>query len=56
MHHNKHHEDSQIQQATWQSEIPEEPKKAYRGDKFLHIGAVAIVNNTDHTLHYATEE
>ena len=26
------------------------------GDKFLHIGAVTIVNNTDHTLHYAIEE
>ena len=31
-------------------------KKAYHGDKFLHIGAVAIVNNTDHTLHNAIEE
>ena len=31
-------------------------KMAYHGDKFLHIGAVTIVNNTDHTLHYATEE
>ena len=31
-------------------------KKAYHGDKFLHIGAVAKVNNTDHTLHYANEE
>ena len=29
---------------------------AYHGDKFLHIGAVTIVNNTDHTLHYAIEE
>ena len=27
-------------------------KMAYHGDKFLHIGAVTIVNNTDHTLHY----
>ena len=31
-------------------------KMAYNGDKFLHIGTVTIVNNTDHTLHYATEE
>ena len=31
-------------------------KKAKHGDKFLHIGAVAKVNNTDHTLHYAIEE
>ena len=31
-------------------------KKAYHGDKFLHIGAVAKVNNTDLTLHYAIEE
>ena len=31
-------------------------KKAYHGDKFLHIGAVAIVSNTDHTLHDAIEE
>ena len=31
-------------------------KIAYHGDKFLHIGAVTIVNNTDHTLHYAIEE
>ena len=30
-------------------------KMAYHGDKFLHIGAVTIVNNTDHTLHYAIE-
>ena len=29
---------------------------AYHGDKFLHIGAVTIVNNTDHTLHSANEE
>ena len=29
---------------------------AYHGDKFLHIGAVTIVNNTDHTLHYAIEK
>ena len=31
-------------------------KMAYHGDKFLHIGAVTIVNNTDHTPHYAIEE
>ena len=31
-------------------------KMAYHRDKFLHIRAVAIVNNTDHTLHYAIEE
>ena len=31
-------------------------KMAYHGDTFLHIGAVTIVNNTDHTLHYETEE
>ena len=31
-------------------------KMSYHGDKFLHIGAVTIVNNTDHTLHYANEE
>ena len=31
-------------------------KTAYHGDKFLHNGAVTIVNNTDHTLLYATEE
>ena len=31
-------------------------KMAYHGDKFLHTGAVTIVNNTDHTLHYAIEE
>ena len=31
-------------------------KMAYHGDKFLHIGAVTIVNNTDHKLHYAIEE
>ena len=31
-------------------------KMAYHGDKVLHIGAVTIVNNTDHTLHYAIEE
>ena len=31
-------------------------KMAYHGDKFLHIGAVTIVSNTDHTLHYAMEE
>ena len=30
-------------------------KMAYHWDKFLHIGAVTIVNNTDHTLHYAIE-
>ena len=29
---------------------------AYHVDKFLHIGAVTIVNNRDHTLHYAIEE
>ena len=29
---------------------------AYHGDKFLLIGAVTIVNNRDHTLHYAIEE
>ena len=31
-------------------------KMAYHGDKILHIGADTIVNNTDHTLHYAFEE
>ena len=31
-------------------------KMAYHGDRFLHIGAVNIVNNADHTLHYAIEE
>ena len=31
-------------------------KMAYHGDKFLHIGAVTIVNNTDHTLHHEIEE
>ena len=31
-------------------------KMAYPGDNFLHIGAVTIVNNRDHTLHYAIEE
>ena len=31
-------------------------KMAYHGDKFLHIGEVTIVNNADHTLHYAVEE
>ena len=31
-------------------------KMAYHRDKFLYIGAVTIVNNTDHTLHYAIEE
>ena len=31
-------------------------KMAYNGDKFLNIVAVTIVNNTDHTLHYATED
>ena len=31
-------------------------KMAYLGDKFLHIEAVTIVNNRDHTLHYAIEE
>ena len=29
---------------------------AYHGDKFLHIGAVTIMNNRDHNLHYAIEE
>ena len=28
---------------------------AYQGDKFPHIGTVTIVNNKDHTLHYAIE-
>ena len=31
-------------------------KMTYHGDKFLHIGEVTIVNNTDHTLHFAIEE
>ena len=31
-------------------------KMAYHGDEFLHNGAVTIVNNTDHALHYAIEE
>ena len=31
-------------------------KMTYHGDKFLHIGAVTIVNNTDHALRYAIEE
>ena len=31
-------------------------KMAYHVDKFLHIGAVTIVNNAVHTLHYAVEE
>ena len=31
-------------------------KMACYGDKVLHIRAVTIVNNTDHTLHYAIEE
>ena len=31
-------------------------RMAYHGDKFFHIGAVTIVNNRDHTLHYAIEE
>ena len=31
-------------------------KMEYHGDKFLLIGAVTIVNNRDHTLHYANEE
>ena len=31
-------------------------KMANHGDKFLHIGVVTVVNNTDHTLHYAIEE
>ena len=30
-------------------------KMTYHGDKFLHIRAVTIANNTDHTLHYAIE-
>ena len=29
---------------------------ADHGDKFLHIGAVTLVNTRDHTLHYAIEE
>ena len=29
---------------------------SYHGDKFLHVGAVTIVNNRDHTLHYTIEE
>ena len=31
-------------------------KMTYHGDKFLHIGAVTIVINRDHTLYYAIEE
>ena len=31
-------------------------KMSYNGDKFLHIGAVTIVNNRDHTLHHAIEK
>ena len=31
-------------------------KMAYHGDKFLHIGAVTIVNNRDHTLYYDNVE
>ena len=31
-------------------------KMAYHGDRFLHIRAVTIVNNRDHTLHYAIEK
>ena len=31
-------------------------KMAYHGDKFLDIGTFTLVNNTDHTLHYAVEE
>ena len=31
-------------------------KMVYHGDKLLHIGAITIVNKTDHTLHYAIEE
>ena len=27
----------------------------YHWDKFLHTGAVTIVNNRDHALHYAIE-
>ena len=29
---------------------------AYYINMFLHIGAVTIVNNRDHTLHYVIEE
>ena len=32
------------------------PYMAYHGDKFLHIGAVTIVNNRDHAQYYAIEE
>ena len=28
----------------------------YLGDKFLHIGAVTIVNNRDNALHYVNKE
>ena len=31
-------------------------KIAYHGDKVLHIGAVTVVDNTDHTLQFAIEE
>ena len=31
-------------------------KMACHGDKFLRIGAVTVVNNRVHTLHYAVEE
>ena len=31
-------------------------KMPYHRDKFLHIGAVTIVSNRDHMLHYAIEE
>ena len=31
-------------------------KMAYHGDKFRNVGAVTIVNNRDHTLHYINEE
>ena len=30
-------------------------KMTYYWDRFLHIGAVTIVNNRDHALHYAIE-
>ena len=29
---------------------------AYHWDKFSHVGAVTIVNNIDHALHYSIEE
>ena len=31
-------------------------KMTYHGEKFLHIEAVTIVNNREHTLHYANED